>query len=78
MGNGVFDNYKRCIHQRNALHDAALEFLAAEDAVQAEAARAEKNGGQGWSIAPTVRRLYAVKALREAAQLRQSSPEKQS
>lgn len=42
------------------------EFLEAEDAVEAEARRAEKNGGRGWSSAPVIRRHYAVAALREA------------
>jgi hypothetical protein len=49
---------------RSRLRAAIIEFLAAEDAVEKEAARAEANGG--WSSAPVVRRIYAVKALRAA------------
>lgn len=43
--------------------DLVREFLAAEDEVERAAARA--NAGGAWSSAPTVRRMYAVKALRE-------------
>ncbi len=57
----------RLAERSDRLHDlteAVVEFLAAEDAVEAEAKRAEANGGHGWSSAPVVRRIYAVKSLR--------------
>jgi hypothetical protein len=45
-----------------ALREAAEEFLRCEDAVDAEAARAEKDGG--WSSAPVVARIHAFATLR--------------
>lgn len=45
------------------LKDAVREFLDAEAAVEAEAKRAEANGGKGWSSAPVVRRIYAVATM---------------
>jgi hypothetical protein len=54
-----------CSDKIELLREAIVEFLAAEDEVEAEARRAEANGGLGWSTAPTARRIYAVKALRE-------------
>jgi hypothetical protein len=47
------------------LDEAVKEFLAAEDAVEAEARRAEQPGANAWSSAPVVRRSYAVAKLRE-------------
>lgn len=45
------------------LRDAVQEFLDAEDAVDREAERA--GGTPGWSSAPCVRRIEAVKQLRD-------------
>lgn len=47
------------------LKGAIQSFIQAEDEVEAEARRAEANGGLGWSSAPTVRRVFAVKGLRK-------------
>jgi hypothetical protein len=49
------------------LKAAVREFIDAEAAVEAEAKRAEANGGKGWSSAPVVRRLYAVAGLAKFA-----------
>lgn len=48
------------------LRAAINEFLDAEAAVEAEARRAEANGGKGWSSGPVVRRLHAIKLMAEA------------
>jgi hypothetical protein len=56
------------------LRDAVAEFLAAEDEVEREAARAEAKGGLGWSSAPIVRRIHAVTALRALSAAPQPPP----
>lgn len=48
------------------LRGLAREVIEAEDEVRREARRAEKRNGAGWSSAPTVRRIYAMRALRAA------------
>lgn len=46
------------------LRALAREVIDADDEVEREAKRAARNNGAGWSSAPSVRRLYAMKALR--------------
>jgi hypothetical protein len=48
------------------LREAVTEFLAAEAAVDAEAERAKQPGANAWSVAPVIRRMEAVGALRKA------------
>ena len=63
----ALDNASAAISYAERLHGAIREFLAAEDEVEREARRAEQPGANAWSSAPTVRRIHAVKALREVA-----------
>lgn len=53
--NGRLSFYERMTNAEFALR----EVLDAMDAVDAEAERAEANGGKGWSSAPVVRLLHA-------------------
>ena len=49
-----------------ALNEAVREFFEAEAEVEKEATRAERNGGKGWSSAPSARRGFAIERMRAA------------
>lgn len=51
---------------RFALEARVRAFIAAEDAVEREAARAKQPGANAWSSGPVVRRVNAVESLRRA------------